>query len=74
MKPHAPAPVRSTGYNRPPGACGNIEFALHFAAWMASCRRPPAVPEIMSRWCMSRATAYRYLARYRDALALEAYP
>lgn len=58
---------RPAFYNRPPGACGNVEFALHFAAWMAGRPRTPHASELMARWNMSRASAYRYLRSYREA-------
>jgi len=63
--------ARQQPYQRPPGAVGHIEFALHFAAWMQARRQPPTYRDLMDRFQMTRCTAYRFLQRYRDAVMAE---
>lgn len=48
-----------------PGLQSQIEFALRFTQWMQTRRKKPTAEEMMDRWGMSRATAYRYKAAYR---------
>ncbi|WP_338339120.1 hypothetical protein [Xanthomonas euvesicatoria] len=48
-----------------PGLQSQIEFALRFTRWMQERRKKPTAEEMMERWGMSRATAYRYKAAYR---------
>ncbi|MCL1552831.1 MULTISPECIES: hypothetical protein [Xanthomonas] len=43
----------------------HLEFALRFTQWMQARRQKPTVSDMMERWGMSRATAYRYKAAYR---------
>ncbi|WP_372353483.1 hypothetical protein ACDH63_12740 [Xanthomonas axonopodis pv. maculifoliigardeniae] len=47
-----------------PGRQSQVEFALRFTQWMQSRRRQATVSDMMERWGMSRATAYRYKAVY----------
>lgn len=62
---------RPSFQNHQPALAGNIEFAFAFVSWMQS-RRTPATPnDLMNRFGMSQATAYRYLRRYRDAFSQE---
>ncbi|MBG3850076.1 hypothetical protein ABQZ69_03700 [Xanthomonas sp. WHRI 8391] len=48
-----------------PGVQSQIEFALRFTQWMQARRQKATASEMMDRWGMSRATAYRYKAAYR---------
>jgi Fic family protein len=59
--------MRTAKYERPVGASANIEFAFHFVAW-AQQRREVAVKDLVSRYGMSRATAWRYLRAYNDVM------
>ncbi|PSD17737.1 hypothetical protein C7E15_10280 [Stenotrophomonas maltophilia] len=62
---------RPSFQHQQPALAGNIEFAFAFVSWMQS-RRTPATPnDLMNRFGMSQATAYRYLRRYRDAFSQE---
>lgn len=63
--------ARQQPYQRPPGAVGHIEFALHFAAWMQSRRQTPTYRDLMDRFQMSRGTAYRFLRRWQDVVQAE---
>lgn len=53
------------------GLAGNIEFAFAFVSWMQSRRTPATPSDLLDRFGMSRATAHRYLRRYRDAFGQE---
>jgi predicted DNA-binding transcriptional regulator YafY len=54
-------------HDQQPGSYGNVQFAFAFVAWMQSRRTPPSARDLRLRFGMGRATAYRYLQRYRDA-------
>lgn len=46
-----------------------LEFAMRFLVWASTFRRTITRDDVMARWDVSRATAYRYLAAYNRALA-----
>lgn len=62
---------RPSFQNQQPGLAGNIEFAFAFVSWMQSRRTPATPSDLLDRFGMGRATAYRYLRRYRDAFGQE---
>lgn len=62
---------RPSFQNQQPALAGNIEFAFAFVSWMQSRRTPAKPSDLMNRFGMSQATAYRYLRRYRDAFCQE---
>lgn len=45
-----------------------LEFAMRFLCWASTFRRPITRDDIVARWDVSRATAYRYLAAYERAI------
>lgn len=42
------------------GTSSHTEAIFLFAAWAAGRHRPPTIAEIVDRWGMSRASAFRY--------------
>ncbi|MBM9912754.1 MULTISPECIES: hypothetical protein [Stenotrophomonas] len=58
---------RRAFYERQAGAASPTEFAFQFVAWMQSRRTPATPSDLLDRYGMCRATAYRYLRKYQDA-------
>ncbi|MCF3479590.1 hypothetical protein GUV60_05945 [Stenotrophomonas maltophilia] len=58
---------RRAFYEHQAGAATPTEFAFQFVAWMQSRRTPATPSDLSDRYGMSRATAWRYLRKYRDA-------
>lgn len=46
---------------------GTLERAVRFAFWADSLRRLPTAEQVMTRFEVSRATAYRLIRVYQDA-------
>ncbi|MBV6816049.1 hypothetical protein ACE15N_13085 [Xanthomonas campestris pv. passiflorae] len=63
---------KQQSYRTAPGMQSNLEFALRFAQWMQARRRQAAISDMMERWGMSRATAYRYKAIYDSVIGGDA--
>lgn len=49
----------------------SIETAMRFVVWANTSHTPPDPRRVMVRWNVSRATAYRWIAAWRDAMAIE---
>lgn len=49
-----------------PGIYTHVELGMHFARWADQMRHLPTPAMVMSRFGVSRATAYRYVAAYRN--------
>lgn len=62
---------RAPQFCPPPGQVGTVAFVFGFLAWMRQRRTMPTANELVERYGMTKATAYRYLRRYRDAMGLE---
>lgn len=56
---------------RQAGAASPTECVFQFVAWMQSRRTPATPSDLLDRYGMCRATAYRYLRKYHDAFGTE---
>lgn len=50
---------------RSAGVASAFELALRFTAWASQFPTDPTAKQIMARWEISQATAYRWLAAWR---------
>ncbi len=62
---------RRAFYESQGGASSPTEFAFQFVAWMQSRRTPATPSDLLDRFGMCRATAYRYLRKYQNAFGQE---
>lgn len=54
--------------NIPAGFSSSMDFTMYFNHWAAQMRRLPSAKDIQSHFGVSRATAYRWVRAYKDAI------
>lgn len=59
-------------FNNMPASCGARNRAMQVAMWLCInySKKAPRYEKLMERFGMSRATAYRWLGSYKEAMGL----